>query len=115
MTRRSGSWWGKVQRLAFLVVVLAGSQVVFAEEQASLQCDVGPVKKEYGHSSWLVYACVGSPMIVLVSETGAPAFPFYFTLTPNEGGVAVQGEGTGSKVATDATYKELIGLSAEDV
>jgi len=41
--------------------------------------------------------------------------PFYFLLQPGIGGYQVEGEGTGDKSVTDATYSELKALSDADI
>jgi hypothetical protein len=50
-----------------------------------------------------------------MSAAGNPAGPFYFMLTPENGGYHIYGEGTGSKAASDEALKELSALKANDI
>ena len=68
---------------------------------------VGPVKKIYGKTQWLVYSCSDNKTVVVVSDTGNPAMPFYFTFYPKQGGYHLTGEGTGKKEATAAAFNDL--------
>lgn len=82
---------------------------------SSLKCDIGPVKKTYGMTQWLVYSCDDRRSIVVVSAPGNPAMPFFFTLSPTGDGYRLHGEGTGRKEATSAAFEELEALSEEDI
>jgi hypothetical protein len=64
---------------------------------------------------WLVYGCDDGKSLVVVSDKGNAAFPFYFMISPLNGGYHVDGEGAGSKSASDAAGDELSHLSSEQI
>ena len=80
-----------------------------------LQCDVGPVTKVFGSVPWLVYSCNDASSVVLISAPGSSATPFYFIFSLEGATYKLRGEGTGSKVVTDAALKELQALSRRDI
>jgi hypothetical protein len=80
-----------------------------------LKCDIGPVKKTYGKTQWLVYSCDDSRTLVIATAPGNPAMPFYFMLSPHENEYQLSGEGPGQKDATDAAFNELHELSERDI
>ncbi|MFC5571570.1 hypothetical protein ACFPN1_16035 [Lysobacter yangpyeongensis] len=87
-----------------------------AERPPDLNCDVGPLHKTYGKTAWLVYACNDSRSVVIVSDKGNPALPFYFILYVNpDGDMQLHGEGTGKKSATQAAFDEIKTLTQTDV
>ena len=87
-----------------------------ADRPPPLKCEVGPLPKTYGQTAWLVYACDDSRSVVVVSDTGNPALPFYFMLyVKPDGSMTLYGEGTGNKSATQAAYDELQKLTVDDV
>ena len=87
-----------------------------ADRPPPLKCEVGPLPKEYGQTAWLLYACDDSRSVVVVSDTGNPALPFYFILyVKPDGSMTLYGEGTGEKSATQAAYDELQKLTVDDV
>lgn len=86
-----------------------------AKQEPSLQCHVGPLKKTFGGHPWLVYSCSDGATLVVVSDSGNPASPFYFMLHPNNGGYEMSGEGNGSKEASSAAFEELKRLGATDI
>ena len=77
----------------------------------SLQCMIGPARKTFGGTAWLVYACDDGKSLVIVSDQGNPASPFYFVVSPQGGAYHVTGEGNGSKDASDTAGDELSSLS----
>lgn len=81
-----------------------------------LSCTSGPLHKTYGGSEWLLYACDDSRSLVVVTQEGNPAAPFYFIfyVTP-EGAMKLDGEGNGDQRASDAAFAELKVLSGSDV
>jgi hypothetical protein len=79
-----------------------------------LNCDVGPVTKEFGSVTWLVYSCNDATSVVVVSAPGSPAMPFYFFFSLEGTAYRIRGEGTGSKAVTDAALKDLRALSTND-
>jgi len=99
-------------------LILLGATPAFAvdERPPALNCEVGPVKKSFGGSPWLVYACGDSRSAVVVSDQGNPAMPFYFILYVNpDGKMRLYGEGTGSKSATQPAFDELRQLDQQGV
>jgi len=83
--------------------------------QPTLACNVGPVNKTFGQTQWLLYSCNDTSTLIAVSAPGNPASPFYFSLSLEGASYHVRGEGTGSKVASDAAYNDLQALSASAV
>jgi hypothetical protein len=81
-----------------------------------LSCTSGPLKKTYGGSEWLLYACDDSRSLLVITQQENPAAPFLFVfyVTP-EGGMRLDGEGTGDRHASDLAYAELKLLSTSDV
>jgi hypothetical protein len=53
--------------------------------------------------------------LVFVSTPDSPASPFIFFALVGPKDFKLHGEGTGNKQATDAAYKELSALTAEDI
>jgi hypothetical protein len=97
----------------WLLILLPLSPAAIAA--VPLQCDVGPVTRVFGSTSWLVYSCSDRTSVVVLSAPGNPASSFYFVLSLEGTNYRVRGEGTGSKAATDAALKELQALSRRDV
>lgn len=81
----------------------------------SLQCEGGPLHKNYGGNPWLVYSCSDDKTLVVVSDAGNLASPFYFVVYPKDGQYGVSGEGNGSKAASDSAFEDLKKLSANDI
>jgi hypothetical protein len=85
------------------------------QQKPSLQCDTGPLHKSYGGGPWLVYSCSDSKTLVVVSDAGNPASPFYFVIYPKDGQYGMSGEGNGSKSASGAAFEDLKKLSTTDI
>lgn len=85
------------------------------ELQAALECRMGPLEKRFGGQPWLVYSCSDKASLVLASAPGNPASPFYFLVKPDGDGLAISGEGNGSKEVSAAAFEELRSLSPGDV
>jgi hypothetical protein len=102
---------------AWLIILLAGqaSSASAASSSSGLNCKTGPVAKTYGQTKWLVYSCDDNRTAIIVAAPGNPASPFYFKLSPQEGGYHLSGEGTGSKALTDSAYRDLSGLSEKAI
>lgn len=100
--------------LLILGVCLTISHAAKAE-QNTMKCETGPAKKHYGNASWLVYSCTDNTTLLIVSDTGNPAMPFYFRYYLKNGVYTLTGEGSGSKQASDAAYKDLIKLHDTDI
>lgn len=108
-----------MKHLALLLTLLAAITpipIAAADTgQQALNCNIGPARKTYGKTPWLVYSCIDNKTVVVVSDTGSPAMPFYFTFYVKDGGYRLTGEGTGSKEATAAAFEELKLLTAQDI
>ena len=85
------------------------------QQKPSLQCEGGPLHKNYGGTPWLVYSCSDSKTLVVVSDAGNPASPFYFVFFPKDGQYGMSGEGNGSKSASAAAFEDLKKLSTTDI
>ncbi len=106
-------------RVPILSVVLAFLWAPQAVAQADkpLDCGTGLITKIFGGTSWLVRSCDGIALHVL-SDSGNPAFPFYFLIYPSEtekGRFVIEGEGTGSKQASAAALGDIRRLTATDI
>lgn len=99
--------------LGLLLILSAGSAL--AASPPSLECDRGPINKTYGGSAWLVYGCNDNRSLAIISAPGSAAFPFVFFALVSPKDFKLHGEGTGNKAATDAAYKELSALTANDL
>lgn len=80
-----------------------------------MECKTGPLSKSFGGNDWLVYACSDDKSIVVVSASGNPAMPFYFSISPKDGSYVVHGEGKGDKSASSEANKELGKLTKEQI
>lgn len=108
--------------LVAIALALVSAASVVAPEQAederppALNCDVGPLHRNYGKTDWLVYSCDDTRSVVVVSAEGNPAVPFYFIVyVKPDGTMKLYGEGNGDKSASEAAYEELKQLSQSDV
>lgn len=108
-----------MKHLTLFLAILAGAVIlsgdVRAAEKPTLKCHVGPVKKTYGNTPWLVYSCNDGKTVVVVADAGSPAAPFYFIFHPKDGSYRLHGEGTGKKVATAAALDDLKKLAEPDI
>ena len=99
-----------------LALLVGTAPLVHAAGKApALKCDVGPVTRTYGGAPWLVYSCHDDKSLTFVSAPGNPASPSYFTLYVKDGIYQIEGQGTGDKKVTDATYAELDKLSTTEI
>lgn len=87
----------------------------FISIAAPLECKAGPLSKSFGGNDWLVYACNDDKSVVVVSASGNPAMPFYFSISLIDGRYVVHGEGKGDKSASSAANRELIKLTKEQI
>lgn len=85
------------------------------EEPPALQCETGPLKRTYGNVPWLVYSCSDGASLVVVSDKGNPAAPFYFMIYAKDDSYQLGGEGSGSKAVTDAAFEELKTLTPDGI
>ena len=105
-----------VASLCLMANVSCASTPQEADRPPALNCEIGPLHKTYGETAWLVYACDDSRSVVVVSDTGNPAMPFYFIVyVKPDGSMKLYGEGTGKKSATKAAFDELQTLTLADI
>ncbi|GAB2493512.1 hypothetical protein GCM10027084_03080 [Pseudoxanthomonas sangjuensis] len=98
------------------LAIIASASHASSDRPPALDCRIGPLHKTYGKTGWLVYACDDSRSIVIVSDQGNPASPFYFIVyVKPDGGMQLYGEGNGKESATRAAFDELKKLSQADV
>lgn len=104
-------------RAAWFVLLTAAlfSFHVASASEAKLRCDSGPITKNIGGTTWLVYGCADNKSLSIVSAPTNKAVHFRFTFTADEGGYALHGEGQGDKRLTDAAYQELNAMSEADI
>lgn len=81
------------------------------QEGASKSCTIGPTKKIFGKTNWLLYGCNDVTTAVIVSAEGNPASPFFFIVFREADNYRIYGEGTGSKIASAAALKDLEAMS----
>ena len=98
-------------RLKVIVLALAlASPLVWAAAppaEPPLDCKVGPVQREFGASSWNIYACSDGKSAVVVPVKVVNGQFGYFFLTPEGQGVHVAGEGWGNDSSFRPVYKQL--------
>lgn len=107
-------------RRLFVVALLGLWPAFQASGQApqpsvKLNCEIGPVEKNYGGGKWLVYSCDDNRTVVIVAAPRDPAAPFYFMFSLQQGRYQLTGEGTGNRQATDAAYQELRTLAESEI
>jgi hypothetical protein len=105
-------------KLAILAVIFASAPVVAVEPRdsaARLECTVGPVERAFGRTAWLIYSCDDDRSIIVVSAPGNPANPFIFSMIASGNTRVLQGEGTGSKDASQAAFEDLRRLTESEI
>jgi len=94
---------------------MTGASAGSVTNEKPKECHTGPVTQTYGGTLWSVYSCGDDTSLLFVAMTNTPAAPFYFVMYLKDGKYQYDGEGTGSKQATDAAYLDLLKLSSADV
>ena len=84
-------------------------------QDLELQCEVGPVDREYGGSAFSIFSCDDERSVVAVAKRGSKAYPFYFIVSPVGGEVRLYGQGDGDGEASRAAFSELNEFTPEDV
>lgn len=102
-------------RTTLLLLAALFTNSVLGADKNAMNCHTGPVKKTYGNTPWLVYSCADSKTVVIVSDVGNPAMPYYFAFYIQNGNYTLNGEGSGSKQASDAAYNELSNLDDDAI
>ncbi|WP_374146607.1 hypothetical protein [Sphingomonas sp. 28-63-12] len=77
------------------------------DQQPKLDYSIGPVDRTFGATTWAVHACSDQQSVVVVNKEGNPAGPLVFILSRENGHYRIDGEGTGSKSASDAALADL--------
>ncbi len=103
----------KIKSILLASILVLSSAVVVGKEP--MKCDIGPIKKEYGKTNWLVYSCADKKSLVIVTDQGNPAMPFYFMYHPVGDSYKLYGEGTGNKIYTKAAFEEIKRISLGDI
>jgi hypothetical protein len=93
--------------LVFVTAIAPYSASALGTEPPHLNCEIGPLTKTFGRTSWLVYACDDGRSLVVVSGEGSPAMRFYFMFVWKGGAYQLHGEGTGDNKVTQAAFDEL--------
>lgn len=101
--------------LLLLSASLCPAATLASTAQPKMKCTVGPVAKQYGGTSWLVYSCEDGKSVLIASAPTNKAVRFHFTFVADEDGYALHGEGQGDKQVTDAAFNELNSLKAADI
>jgi hypothetical protein len=92
--------------------LLAGEAVAASPAEKPMQCVTGPIHRVFGGTKWLVYSCDDLNSMVVLSEEGNPASPFYFLLHKQGDAYEISGEGNGDRAASDAAGNEISAMSA---
>src|SRR3954469_16133240 len=80
-----------------------------------LNCEIGPVDRDYGGSAFSIYSCDDGKSVVAVAKPKSKAFPFYFIVSPHGDQVRLYGEGDGNDDATHAAFADLNRFTPGDV
>ncbi len=107
--------FGDVMVWLALTAGAAGNMSAPPQEPPSLQCEVGPLHRIYGGTPWLVYSCSDGASLVVVSDKGNPAAPFYFMIYAQDDSYQLGGEGTRVKQVTDAAFEDLKTLTPDAI
>ena len=85
-------------------VVLPGGE---GGKDLELTCEVGPIDRDYGGSTFEVYSCDDGKSVVASAKRGSKAYPFYFIVSPANGEVRLYGQGDGDSEASQAAFNDL--------
>ena len=80
-----------------------------------LQCEVGPVDRDYGGSAFSIYSCDDDKSVVAFAKPGSKAYPYFFIVSPVNGQVRLYGEGNGDNEAGRAAFTDLNALQPAEV
>ncbi|HVI57741.1 MAG TPA: hypothetical protein VM619_02555 [Luteimonas sp.] len=94
-------------KVLVLALLLAPLSAAAAEPEAPLACQSGPVQREFGQTTWNIYACADDKSIVVVPLTAINGEFGYFFVTPNGQEVVVAGEGWGQDVSFQPVFQQL--------
>src|SRR5690348_10722657 len=98
-------------RLKAALFALAATQLAVAAaapaDDSTLACETGPVQRQFGASSWNIYACSDGKSVVVVPVKVVNGEAGYFFVTPNGQSVTVAGEGWGKNSTFQPVYQQL--------
>ena len=80
-----------------------------------LQCETGPVDRDYGGSAVTIFSCDDDKSLVAFAKPGTRAYPYFFILSPMDGQVRLYGEGDGDNEAGRAAFTDLNELLPAEV
>lgn len=103
--------------LGLTLAVAVQAAVSAAPVQAAeprMQCSIGPLKKNFGGTDWVVYSCSDKKTVVIYTAAANPGKEFYFMLFPQGDKLRIYGEGNGDRQYTDAAFKELERMMLRD-
>ena len=104
----------KLNVMVFLAT-LSVDTALLADDKIKLQCTTGPIKKKFGDNHWKVYSCNDNKSVIIVSIPGSSAHPFYFLFYAKKDTYQLHGEGTGSRHASGAAYKEIRHFKSKEI
>ena len=92
-----------------LALALASSPAAAAEpnDESALACESGPVQREFGASTWNIYACSDGKSVVVVPLEVVNGEFGYFFVTPDGQNVVVAGEGWGQDASFQPVFQQL--------
>ncbi|MDO9384401.1 MAG: hypothetical protein Q7T86_16230 [Hyphomicrobiaceae bacterium] len=100
----------------FAGLIVPTAAATATDKPRALACDIGPVKRTFGNTEWLVLSCSDRRTVIIYSMPDNPASPYYFMAFPQgRDGVRLQGQGIGDKKGSRPALKELRALSAKDI
>jgi Protein of unknown function (DUF4019) len=103
--------------LLLLTTVITTTGVDAEERPQQLNCDIGPIKRTYGKTEWLVYSCNDGRSLHFQAQSGSAAFPFFFFFyaVDKSDNYQLRGSGTGNKDATNAAFNDLKVMRKSDL
>lgn len=78
-----------------------------AAARGTLECKTGPAQRQYGGSTWLVYACSDGRSVVITTPADHAAHPFHFMLMPGGRRPQLIAEGWDRDAAVSAAWHEI--------
>jgi len=113
---RPSELWAAVMVVSTVTSSVACAAPADGKSKPTLQYDRGPVRRTFGAGTWLVYACSdGASLVAVTGDKSNPAFPSYFLISPEGGSYGIEGEGTGSKAASDLAQHDLSALTPAQI
>jgi hypothetical protein len=118
--RACGIFQGKTAMSVVLALAMAMETTVVMPggnngADIELQCETGPVDRDYGGSAFAVFSCSDDKSLVAFAKPGTRAYPYFFILSPVDGQVRLYGEGDGDNEAGRAAFTDLNELKPGEV